>query len=146
MSLIFVGSADTQSYEHSSRIIVPLLHWLFPHMPEARVEFIHHAFRKCAHLGEYSVLAVVLWRAVRKPVRNDPRPWSWREAAIAALIVFAYASTDEFHQIFVPGRTPLVTDVLIDTTGAIMGMLALWAAGRLLNWWPSTEEPRPLPA
>ena len=89
MSLIFVGSADTQSYERSSRVIVPLLHWLFPHMPEAHVELIHHIFRKCAHLGEYSVLALILWHAVRKPVRNDTRPWRWREAAIAVLIVFA---------------------------------------------------------
>ena len=146
MSLIFVGSADTQSYEHSSRIIVPLLHWLFPHMSETHVELIHHIFRKCAHLGEYSVLAIILWRAVRKPVRNDPRPWSWRHAAIAVFIVFAYASTDEFHQIFVPGRTPLVTDVLIDTSGAVIGMLALWAVGRVLNWWPGAEEPKPLAA
>lgn len=144
MSLIFVGSADTHSYEHSSRLIVPLLHWLFPHMSEGHVELIHHLFRKCAHLSEYSVLAIILWRAVRKPVRNDPRPWSWREAAIAVLIVFAYASTDEFHQRFVPGRTALVSDVFVDTSGAVIGMLALWAAGCVLNWWPRMVEPRPL--
>lgn len=108
-------------------------------MSEAHVEAIHHVTRKCAHLTEYAVLALLLWRAVRKPVRNDPRPWSWREAAIAVLIVFAYAASDEFHQIFVPSRTPLVSDVFIDTSGAVIGMLALWAIGRLLNCWPKTE-------
>lgn len=139
MSLIFVGSADKNSYRHSSSIVVPLLHWLFPHMSEAHVEAIHHVCRKCAHLTEYAVLALFLWRAVRKPVRNDPRPWRWREAAIAVVIVFAYAASDEFHQIFVPGRTPLVSDVFIDTSGAVIGMLVLWAVGRLLNWWPKAE-------
>ena len=141
MSLIFLGSSDAHSYQHSSRIIVPLLHWLFPHMSEAHVELIHHLCRKCAHLTEYAVLACFLWRAVRKPVRNDSRPWSWREAAIAVLIVFAYASTDEFHQRFVPTRTPLVSDVFIDTSGAVIGMLVLWAIGYLLNWWPKPNLP-----
>jgi VanZ family protein len=139
MSLIFAGSADSHSYEHSSLIIEPLLRWLFPSMSEEHVRFIHHAFRKCAHLAEYAVLAFLLWRAVRKPVRNDVRPWNWREAATAVAIVFAYAATDEFHQRFVPTRTPLVSDVFVDTSGAVMGMLALWASGGLLNWWPKSE-------
>ena len=136
MSLIFVGSSDASSYTHSSRLLEPLLHWLFPHMTQAHVEVIHHFFRKCAHLTEYAVLATLIWRAVRKPVRRDPRPWSWREAAIAVLIVFLYASTDEFHQKFVPTRTPMVSDVFIDTSGAIAGMILLWAIGRWREWWP----------
>lgn len=142
MSLIFVGSADSKSYQHSSRLIEPLLRWLFPHMSEDHVHLIHHIFRKCAHLTEYAILGLLLWRAVRKPVRNDPRPWNWREPAIAVLIVFLYASTDEFHQRFVPNRTPLVSDVFIDTSGALIGMLALWTVGSTLKWWSKTEIPK----
>lgn len=142
MSLIFVGSADSKSYVHSSRLIEPLLHWLFPHMSEEHVHLIHHIIRKCAHLTEYAVLGILIWRAVRKPDRNNPRPWSWREAAIAVLIVFAYASTDEFHQRYVPTRTPLVSDVFIDTGGALIGMIALWSIGSALKWWPKTEIPK----
>ena len=123
-------------------IVEPLLRWLFPHMSEDHVRLIHHLFRKFAHLTEYAVLGILLWRAVRKPVRNDPRPWSWREAAIAVLIVFAYASTDEFHQLFVPTRTPLVSDVFIDTGGALIGMIALWIVGSALRWWAKTEIPK----
>jgi len=142
MSLIFVGSSDAHSYTHSSRLIEPLLHWLFPHMSQAHVEAIHHLIRKCAHLTEYAVLAILLWRAVRKPLPHDPRPWQWREAAIAVLIVFLYASTDEFHQRFVPTRTPMVSDVFIDTSGAVAGMILLWALGQKLAWWPRTEIPQ----
>lgn len=139
MSLIFFGSSDAKSYTHSSRIIVPLLHWLFPHMTEQHVELIHHLCRKCAHLTEYAVLAFLLWRAIRKPVRNDPRPWQWRHASLAIFIVFLYASTDEFHQRYVATRTPTVTDVFIDTSGATAGMILLWALGTGLRWWPKTE-------
>jgi VanZ family protein len=142
MSLIFLGSSDSHSYQHSSRLIEPLLHWLFPHMSQAHVEAIHHVVRKCAHLTEYAALAVLLWRAVRKPVRNDSRPWSWREAFIVVVIVFLYASTDEFHQRYVPSRTPMVSDVFIDTSGAAMGMIALWALGRWRAWWPKSEIPK----
>lgn len=110
------------------------------------MDAIHHLCRKSAHLTEYAMLALLLWRAVRKPIRNDPRPWRWREAAIAVIIVFAYASTDEFHQIFVPSRTPMVSDVFIDTSGAVIGMLVLWSLGRLLNWWPKAEIHKALPA
>lgn len=141
MSLIFFGSADSQSYTHSSRLIEPLLHWLFPHMAQAHIEALHHVFRKCCHLAEYAILGLLLWRAVRKPVRRDPRPWSWRTAIIAVLIVFLYASTDEFHQIFVPTRTPHVTDVLIDTSGAILGVILLWFVGRCFNRWPEGHKP-----
>jgi VanZ family protein len=142
MSVIFAGSSDSQSYQHSSRLVEPLLHWLFPHMSQAHIEAIHHLLRKCAHLTEYAALAVLLWRAVRKPARNDPRPWSWREALTAVVIVFLYASTDEFHQRFVPSRTPMVSDVFIDTSGAVIGMIALWALGRGRAWWPKTEIPK----
>jgi VanZ family protein len=140
MSLIFFGSADSQSYTHSSRLIEPFLHWLFPHMSQAHVELIHHVIRKCCHLTEYAILGALLWRAVRKPVRPDSRPWSWREAMIAILIVFLYASTDEFHQMFVPTRTPMVSDVFIDTSGAIIGMIILFTLGRFFHWWPKAKK------
>ena len=135
MALIFSASADSHSYEHSSRFIGPLLHWLFPRMSQSRIEVIHHFFRKGAHLTEYAMLALLLWRAVRQPVKNDPRPWRWPEAGLALAIVFLYAASDEFHQIFVPTRSPLVSDVLIDTAGGAAGLLALWAIGCWRKRW-----------
>ena len=78
----------------------------------------------------------------RRSQTNDSRPWSWRESALVVLIVFAYASSDEFHQRFVPTRTPLVSDVFIDTGGAVMGMLVLWVLGIFFSWWPKTEIPK----
>ena len=42
-----------------------------------------------------------------------------------ALVTAAYAATDEFHQLFVPGRAGRVTDVLIDSAGAFLALLAI---------------------
>jgi len=110
-------------------------------MSPYQVEAIHHVIRKCGHLTEYAILAILLWRAIRKPIRHDPRPWTWREAAIAALIVFLYASTDEFHQIFVPTRTALVSDVFIDTAGGIVGIIALRIICLCFDWRPKQKSP-----
>ena len=135
MALIFSASSDSHSYEHSSRFVEPFLHWLFPQMPEAQVKEIHLLIRKCAHLTEYTVFALLLWRALRKPVKNDPRPWIWREARLALLIVALYAASDEFHQSFVPTRTGLVSDVFVDIAGGAAGLLALWIIGRWRKYW-----------
>jgi VanZ family protein len=54
-------------------------------------------------------------------------------------IVFLYASTDEFHQRFITSRTPLVSDVFIDTSGAVIGVIVLWILGRRFQWWPKTD-------
>jgi VanZ family protein len=129
MALIFSASSDANSFERSSRIIGPLLHWLFPQMPDDTMHFIILLVRKCAHLTEYAVLALLLWRALRKPMKDNPRPWVWREARFALLIVALYAASDEFHQIFVPTRTAQVSDVFVDTAGGAGGLLALWAFG-----------------
>jgi VanZ family protein len=125
MALIFSFSGDSHSQEHSSRYFEPLLRWLFPQMPQAEIEAIHHVFRKCGHLAEYAILALLVWRALHATKTRLPA-WSWPKVGGTLLIVFLYSATDEFHQIFVPTRTPLVTDVLIDTAGGAAGLLAIW--------------------
>ena len=125
MALIFSASGDAHSYEHSSRLVEPFLRWLFPKMPQLQIETIHHIIRKCGHLTEYAVLAVLIWRVLNQS-KNKLSPWSWPRILGTLLVVFLYAATDEFHQKFVPTRTPLVSDVFIDTAGGAIGLLALW--------------------
>jgi len=127
MAMVFTASADKRSYQHSSLFFEPLIRWLFPHISPITLGDVHHLFRKVCHLTEYAIFGWLVWRAVRQPVRHDPRPWKWGEAGIALVAVFLYAASDEFHQVFVPTRTPLVTDVFIDTTGGMVMMLFLWA-------------------
>jgi len=135
MALIFSASADSHSYQHSSRFVEPLLRWLFPHLSEARIHDMHEVIRKCAHLTEYAVLALLIRRAVRRSAKTDSRPWNWPGVRLTLLLVMVYAATDEFHQSFVPTRTSLVSDVFIDTTGGALGLLALWMIGRWRKHW-----------
>jgi len=126
MLVIFSASADTQSTEHTSRFLVPLLRWLNPNVSEETIDTVRWLVRKAAHMTEFAIFAWLWWRALRKPVRGDPRPWSWRVAALVIAVVVLYASSDEIHQAFVPGRTASVKDVCIDTAGGIIGLGLLW--------------------
>ncbi|MGH7976702.1 MAG: VanZ family protein, partial [Limisphaerales bacterium] len=135
MALIFSASSDPHSYEHSSRLLAPLLFWLFPHISENTVNLMVFIGRKCCHLTEYAVLALLLWRALHQSKNHLPA-WSWPKVGGVLLIVFLYAASDEFHQIFVPTRTPRIHDVVIDTAGGALGLLALWIFHRY-------RKPRP---
>jgi len=113
--------------DNTSRIIVPILHWLFPHAAMATLLEIHHYVRKCAHFTEYFILSLLILRGIRGGKHETHLRW----ALIAVIVVAAYASLDEFHQRFVPGRTPAISDVLLDTTGGVAGQIvaalfALW--------------------
>ena len=135
MLVIFSASSDGMSFQHSSRIIGPFVHWLLPHLSDEAVHAIVVFVRKCAHVTEYAVLGLLLWRALHKnPGPNDPS-WRWSQAGLALALAALYAATDEIHQTFVPSRQGSVWDVLLDTTGAAIGLLCLWAVGRLLKRW-----------
>lgn len=130
MVIIFSASSDSRSYQHSSLLFEPLVRWLFPQMSPAHVAMLHHLFRKCCHLAEYVVLAVMVWRALHR-IKNNLADWSWPKVGGTLLVVFLYAASDEFHQSFVPNRTPLVSDVFIDTAGGALGLLGLWLAHKI---------------
>jgi VanZ family protein len=122
---LFSTSAFTS--DNTASIFIPILHWLLPKASYAVLFRIHHYIRKCAHFTEYFILSLLILRAIRGG-RHTTR-FAWALAAIG--IVAAYAALDEFHQSFVPGRTPAVMDVLIDASGgaaaqAIAALILLW--------------------
>jgi len=135
MSLIFIGSADSGSVGRSSRLVGPLLHWLFPSMSPEGIGTCVLIVRKCAHLAEYAFCARLLWRAKIQYTSRDTRPWDPRAARWALLAIFLYACTDEIHQLFVPGRGAAFHDVLLDTLGGAFGLLLLWRAGKISKKW-----------
>ena len=122
MGLIFLMSTDLGSSAHTSRIIEPLVRWLNPEISSAALAWVHFLVRKAGHLSEYAILALLLLRAIRASRRLTPDMWSWKTAGLALLVAAAYAATDEYHQSFVAARTASLTDVLIDTTGALMAV------------------------
>src|SRR5437763_16718763 len=57
MLLIFAGSSDALSAEHTSRFLIPFLRWLDPAMSFQTIAAIHFTLRKCGHFTEYFILA-----------------------------------------------------------------------------------------
>jgi VanZ family protein len=133
---VIVGfSSDAGSSRRTSRIIGPVLRWLVPGISEETVYRVQYGIRKAAHVTEYALLALLIWRARRRPVRGDARPWRWPEAWVALACAALFAVSDEIHQAFVPGREGRATDVLIDSIGALTGLLALRAYGKWRGRW-----------
>lgn len=71
--------------------------------------------RKAAHMSEYAILAILFGLTIREYKKE---PW----LLLALTATAAYAATDEFHQLFVPGRSGQLKDVLIDTAGGALGL------------------------
>ncbi|MBV9010062.1 MAG: VanZ family protein [Verrucomicrobia bacterium] len=119
MTLIFIGSSDVLSAEHTSRVIEPLLRWLWPGISPAAIVKMHFLLRKAGHVSEYAVLAVLVYRAVVNTLLFR-RPFA--SAALVLGTCAIYAASDEFHQSFVPSRTASVRDVMIDVSGALLAV------------------------
>lgn len=133
MGLIFYMSTDTGSAQHTSRILEPLLRWLNPQISPASIEQAHFVVRKCGHLSEYAVLAVLCWRALMHFRAAQPSSSALKNAAIAFVICVLYAASDEFHQSFIPSRGASARDVMIDSCGALIGLsvLLFWRSWRI---------------
>ena len=124
MTLIFIGSTDVLSAEHTSRFLVPILRWLDPQITGAALVAAQRLIRKLGHLAEYAILSALFWRALRGT--------EWRSKM---LILFAtafgtctfFAVSDEFHQSFVPSRTASARDVMIDVCGVLIGLTICFA-------------------
>jgi len=76
--------------------------------------------RKSAHFTEFLVLMILILRAGVHP--------AW-----ALLWVFSFANLDEWHQVFIPGRTGAWQDVLIDCLGGIVGCWIFFAFNKRKN-------------
>lgn len=99
--------------------------------PEAQLEFadrIDFAVRKCAHATEYAILAgLLLGMFASRGVKG-------KNLYTAAMgMVLFYASTDELHQLFVPGRACMITDVLIDCAGGAVMCVLYFLICRLIK-------------
>ena len=76
--------------------------------------------RKAAHMFIYFVLAILSVHALFVSNFFKNKVYNYGTALV---ISFLYACSDEWHQSFTPGRTMAFADVLIDTAGAILGLI-----------------------
>ena len=95
---------------------------------EQLIEKLNKPLRKCMHASVYFVLSILIFNCLKTFKISG-----WKTVIIPIGIAFLYACTDEFHQLFIDGRTSQFTDVLIDTFGAILGVAMINVAIRIIG-------------
>ena len=126
--MVFISFASTSEFSavNTSKIIRPLLLWLFPNLSEERLAVIHFLTRKAAHFTEYAVFGLLAYRAFFASSHAFLRRfWFWT----GILLIMIYALLDEYHQSFVPSRTASIYDSLIDVVGGLTALtiFAIWS-------------------
>ena len=141
--MVMIFAFSTEDAEHSdrtsgliSRRVLSIIHPEYEQLEESRQKLLYddmqHIVRKCAHFTEYMVLGLMLrlclesWfgRTVRKS----------RSLTIACFCGGTiYACTDEFHQLLIEGRSGQWSDVLVDGSGVLLGVLIAALLIRRIN-------------
>lgn len=122
MGIIFVMSSSLFGSDETGTLVQDVIRYFYPSATPEDIETINFVVRKAAHFTEYAVLAVLWHRGLAGGSGLDTR-----DRVVTAFVISAvYAASDEFHQSFVPGRTPAVADVLLDSSGAAFACLLLW--------------------
>ncbi|MDE6730536.1 MAG: VanZ family protein [Oscillospiraceae bacterium] len=123
MILIFYFSAQPadDSTETSSRFCILLARMLYPDydlydwsIREIITDGLTFIVRKAAHFTEYAVLGCLFYFNLN---------YKKSGFLLAVLLTGLYACTDEFHQLFVSGRSGQLRDVAIDTCGGLCGAI-----------------------
>ncbi len=138
MCIIFAfSSAEAAESQRSSsglsRFIVRTDSFLFgKHWNEEEIELyaqkIEGGVRKAAHVTEYTALAAsVGFFLLTRGVDGLPM------ALFTILFTLLYGASDEFHQSFVPGRSGMASDVVVDSLGAVFGAMLLLLASEGRN-------------
>jgi VanZ family protein len=124
--VIAIESSALLSAPYTSRILFPILHYLFG-VDWAHFQHWHFYIRKAGHVLGYAILSVLLFRAWRASLPGlQNLKWSWRWTILAMLGTVFVASLDEWHQSYLPSRTGRWQDVVIDTLGGISAQMVLF--------------------
>lgn len=123
MLIIFMFSSDsgTASSKKSDSVIINLVDIISNKKVNNKdrdkyIEKYVFPVRKCAHFTIYLVLGILVISLL-----SEYRILNFKTVLYTLLIVFLYACSDEFHQLFVSGRSSEIRDVLIDSSGGFIG-------------------------
>jgi VanZ family protein len=126
LGLIIFESTSALSSEKTSRILYPLLHFLFG-IDLAHFATWHFVLRKTGHVLGYGILSFLLFRAWRATIAVSGNPcWSAIWTSIAISMTALVASLDEWHQTLLPSRTGSMRDALLDTGAAVAAQIVVY--------------------
>jgi VanZ family protein len=132
MLVIFSFSSEVRTVSHarSEAIVSVVTRTLHVKASNDLVDFIT---RKSAHTFLYLILGILMFNVVKdyNGSGNGDRTKDLRLAVLLSILLcMAYANSDEFHQMFTPGRGSLVSDVMIDTAASSIGAGGYWLVAR----------------
>ena len=128
LNLAFIWGNSLVTGEDSGNLSGGILAWInsFLGLDEAGAAVLHHLIRKAAHFTEFACLGALLaWNGL---LRNEKHT-----VLFPALLGMAAAVVDESIQLFTPDRGPSLTDVWIDTSGVVSGMMLLLLGYHLMK-------------
>ena len=115
MLIIFVFSHQAYSGETTHSI----LEVIFPSISQSsNIDILNFIVRKTAHITEYLILTLITISLLKEYTKEEKII-----ILLSIIICFTYACTDEIHQAFIPGRSSLFNDVLIDTLGGLIASI-----------------------
>jgi len=122
MGVIAIGSSSFLSGERTGQLMLAVLGQIAPGASPGLLETAHLGVRKIGHLVEFGVLAILWYRALAPSPSAVP---------LAFILATVYGGVDELRQGLTPSRVPAVTDVMVDSLGAFLGLAAWTEPGRL---------------
>ncbi len=114
------------------KLWLPVIFWaafifFLSSVPHLKTNSSHdYTFRKIAHFTEYFIITFLSFRAFKGSFRGEFFSLFFYSASLSLLL----AIFDEIHQLFVPGRTGAVGDVLIDAVGILSCYVVLKSYNR----------------
>lgn len=114
MIVIFIMSSfDANDSSSQSNFIVNILANIFR---INNLNLLSLIIRKLAHFTEYLVLGLLTYNLFKDKKYS---------LVISIIFCYVYAVSDEIHQLYVPGRSCQILDILIDTAGSITGIISI---------------------
>ena len=120
LNLAFIWGNSMRIGTDSQEMSEGILEWInfFLHLEEFGAAIAHHLLRKAAHIVEFASLGALLaWRCRLGEEKHS--------VAFPVLLGMAAGLVDETIQLITPNRGPSLSDVWLDTTGVVAGVLLL---------------------
>ena len=96
---------------------------------------IEKVIRKIAHFSIYTAVGLLLMALISTFEMKEKN-----RIIISLIIGIIYASSDEIHQSFVPERSPMITDIMIDTMGVMLGILLIMLGKAIIKKYKKNSK------
>lgn len=134
--MVFIFAMSDQPAEESSatsgntlkaifKIIYPGFEDLDETQQQSIIDQNQHFIRKTAHFSLYALMGILISLAMAQHTK--------RFFFVSYIIGTLYATSDEIHQLYVPGRSGQISDVLLDSSGVMLGCIIIFIIYRSVN-------------